>query len=112
MFRKLFFILVLFTACETSNYLVTIEVSEGRKIIVNDIVTEVEELGNNILYIAQEKKLDFNQIKNSKVKVEFSSKATVGMINDIKRELTKIGIQQIDFYTMDESKDQRKWSKI
>lgn len=104
MFRKCFFILLLLTSCETTDYLITIEVSERRGIILNDKFAEIQELANSILYISQEKKLDSDQIKNSKVKIEFSSKATVGKINDIKKELAKVGIQQIDFYTLDESK--------
>lgn len=81
-----------------------IEVSDNKKIIVNDFITEVDELENAILYIAQNINLNDTQLKNRKVKIEISSKAKVGIVNDIKKQLAAAGIQQIDYYELDASK--------
>lgn len=105
MFRKYFFILILLlTACETVNHLAVIEVSEGRIIIVNGKYATVEDLTDAISDLAQAKKLDSNQIKNSKVKVEFSSNVKVGIVNDVKEQLEKTRIQNIEYYIIDKSK--------
>lgn len=105
MFRKYVFILILcIISCDTANYLAVIEVSEGRRIVINGKFEYIENLADAILYIAQQRKIDSNQVQKANIKVELSPNTTVGIVNEIKKELAKVGISNIDYYTFDGSK--------